>query len=239
MSKLSEEATAYFDAHLAEDPATIKMLSRLNLVADELEDAGLGRVIDAAKFSEALEQCDVASCAELPFELDEPVRQIIDGAKSKPAMEEHCTSAETRQAAVVLNTVRRISSQKTSYNWADEFLRQTPLKTYAQVCLSVIDDELARIPLALNNELRFLPRLDAQQSPDTNKEHQVVVVTSLVLFWTEDGQIHCGMSERYGAGWNRVVEFARREGYPVHMGFQGEVLDDARLEEMLAESLSL
>ena len=234
MHDFSKEAVAYFDAYLADDPVTAKTLARLDLVADELEAAGAQGAIGAAMFARALELADAKSWAALPFELDETTCQIIDGARSRPAMNEHCSTAETRQAAAVLNTIGRIVDGKQSYAWADEVLRQGPLKTYAQVSLSVVDDELAGVPLALNHELRFLPRLDTQQALDSDEEHQTVLVAALVLFWVEDGQVHCGVNERYSLRWARVVRFARRRGYPVHVGFQGEILEDERMEEILA-----
>lgn len=229
MTEFSDEAIAYFDAHLADDPVTVHMLSRLDLVADELEKAKLADAVGAARFARALELGDAKSSAELPFELDETTCEILDGAQSRGAMEAHCTSAQARHAAAVVNTIRRISDGKSSYAWADEVLRESPLKTYAQVSLSVIDDDLARLALALNHELRLLTRLDTLQAVDADQEYQAVVATALVLFWAEDGQIHCGMRGSYGGRWAEVVGFARDRGYPIHDGFQGELLDEDTL----------
>lgn len=233
MDSFSEEATAYYDAHLADDPLTQKMLARLDMIADELEAAGLESAIGAAKFLGALDKCGAGSSAELPFELDETTREIIDGSKSSPAMREHCTSDQTRGGAAVLNTVNRACRGKTSYRWADELMREGPLKTYAQVSLSLVDDQLAGVALALNHELRLLPRLDTQQAPDSGQEHQTVALAALAIFWAADDGVHCGVTQRHGARWARVVEFARDNGYPVHAGFHGEVLDDEQLDEVL------
>jgi hypothetical protein len=235
----SNDAVAYVESHLADDPLVAKMLARLTLVADELADAGLDKAIGAAIFLRALDSSDAKSAVELPFELDATICEMIDGAQSSPAMQRRCTTPETRQVAALLNTVRQICRQKTSYAWADELLRVGPLKTYVQIYLSVIDDNLARVSLALNDELRFLPRLDTQQDRhDPQVEHQTVIVASLVMFWVEDGasdsqQVHCAMSERYGAGWARVVRFARQRGFPIHDGFQAELLGEERIDEVL------
>lgn len=232
MTDFSKEANAYFDAHLADDPVTQRMLARLDLVADELAAAGLEAAIGAAKFVRALDLGDAKQASELPFELDETLCEIIDGSQSSPAVEEHCTSPTTRQAAAVVNTVGRVARDGKSYAWADEELRESPLKTYAQVSLSVIDDALAHVPLALDDELRVLPRLDTQHAPDTGDEHQVVSVATLALFWAEDGQVRCGMSDNHRQRWTEVVAFAQRHGYPVHKGFQGERLEEAQLAEI-------
>lgn len=233
MDELSNEAATYFDAHLVDDPVTTKMLARARRVAGELEDAGLTSVLGAAKLLRALEQCDADCSDDLPFELDELTRQVIDGAQSKGAMTRHCTSDRARQAAAALNTIHRTSRQKMSYAWADEVLHDSPLKTYAHVSLRVIDDALAEIPVALDNELRFLPRLDTKQALDSDTEHQIVLVAARALFWAEDGQVHCGMSERYSRGWANAARFARRRGFPIHVGFQGELLSDERIDEIL------
>lgn len=234
MNDVSSEANEYFADHLADDPVTTKMLQRLRQVERELEDAGLERVFEAAKAARALELGDADTCAELPFDLDDATCEIIDGSQTKGALEEHCSSAETRHAAAVLNTVRRVADEKPGYAWADEILRESPLKTYAQVSLSVVDDELSELALALDRELSLLPRLEERRAADSDREFQTVFVPTLVIFWAEDGQIHCGMSERYGARWAQVARFANERGYPVHTGFRGEPIDEAQLQEMFA-----
>ncbi|WP_168210692.1 hypothetical protein [Persicimonas caeni] len=235
MQEFSKEANTFFDAHLADDPVTQRMLARLALVANELDAAGLDAAVGAAKFVRALDLTDAKQAADLPIALDETLCEIIDGSQSSPAKEEHCTSPTTRQAAAVVNTVGRVARDGKTYAWADEELRESPLKTYAQVSLSVIDDALARVPLALDDELRVLPRLDLQHDPDTGDDHQVVSVATLALFWAEDGQVYCGMSDNHRQRWTEVVEFARRHDYPVHQGFRGERLSDAQLAEIFEE----
>jgi hypothetical protein len=235
----SDDAIAFVDTQLVDDLVAQKMYARLTMVADELGKADLAHTISSALFLRALDLSDAKAAAELPFELDQTTSESIDGAQSSPAMQEHCTSDATRQAAAVLNTVRQICRQKTSYAWADELMREGPINTYVQVALSVVDEELARVSLALNDELRLLPKLDELQDRDTGESLQAVNAASLVVFWTEDGaqgarQVHCGMSERYGAGWAQVVSFARREGFPIHQDFQGELLGEARIDERLA-----
>jgi hypothetical protein len=208
------------------------MLSRLRIVADELEKAGLGCVSDAAKFVQALEQCDATSCADLPFELDEPIRQVIDGAQSRSAMRQHCDSANTREAAAVLNTIQRICHQKEAYVWTANIPERGQLARHVRLSLSAIDDSLARLPLEIR-ELCFRPRLDAQKDLETGQDHQLVMIGLLAHFWAEDVQVRCGMSQKYRRSWVQIVQFARDKRYPTFRGFQGRVLEDERIERAI------
>ncbi|MFW5968650.1 MAG: hypothetical protein ACOCV2_14085, partial [Persicimonas sp.] len=207
--------------------------ARVEMFADELLGAGLEAVAVAAAFVGALERCGMEESGALPFELGEAVRRVIDGARSRAAMEECCEGDEAREGAAVLGAVCRVCRGEEPFGWAVDVLEDGRLGRPVWVSLQVVDDALARVPLELSGELGFRPRLDSEKSSQTGREHQLVMVGKLALFWVEEGRVRCGMSERYGPRWARVVRFARRRGYPIHVGFQGAAIGEERLGSIL------
>lgn len=116
-SGLSDEAIAYFETHLVDDPHTVKMLEKLDWAIYRMRAYHLELVTWAATFLRALDLCEVDRAEDLPFELPEVTRNVINGSRTKRAMEEFCDGQEEREAAATLNMLDRKFQGKSSYTW--------------------------------------------------------------------------------------------------------------------------
>lgn len=116
-SVIPQSAIEFFEEHLYDDFHTVEMLEELDLAEDRHRAWGLRDLMYGAMFLRALEICDVDCAEELPFELNEATRNVINGSKGKQYMEEHCDGIEEREAAAALNLYDRQHRGKSSYQW--------------------------------------------------------------------------------------------------------------------------
>ncbi len=114
---IGDEAIAFFEAHLVDDPHTVEMLEALDTAEDRHRAWGLRDVMEAAMFLRALDLCGMERAQDLPFELPEMICNTINGAATKTALEEHCEWLEEREAAATLNMLDRKCSGKKPYQW--------------------------------------------------------------------------------------------------------------------------
>lgn len=234
LATLSPEARDFFVEHLSGDPITSKMIERLEPAVDPLTSAGLQKVIPAAMFRRAPALLGVSLAGDLPFSLGESTARIIDGSRSRRAMRSHADGAEIRQAAALLNALRRVAEKKECYRWTTTELSRSALPLHLQLSFQIWDSELSRLPQTLASELPFSLWLSSHQHKRTGERHQLLRIARVAVFWSEEGQIHCGLAGRDIQGWLEVARFALRCEYPVHRGFLGTPLPQMELNHNIA-----
>ena len=124
---IGDDAIAFFENHLVDDPHTEKMLENLETAEDRHRAWELRGLMEPAMFLRALDLCEVDLAEDLPFELPQSVCNTINGSKTKKAFRKHCESLDERLAAAALNMLDRWCRGKRTYDWTADVVDESML----------------------------------------------------------------------------------------------------------------